>query len=106
MNLWNGCRKAVYVVLFAVVIPLSAYIFYGALDTLKYADALQGILHGKMIPVFLMGTSFLLGLFLLGIFRSVLTWMERHEQRAACLLFGGMILLQSVTGILALDQTA
>lgn len=94
MNLWNGCRKAVYVVLFAVVIPLSAYIFYGALDTLKYADALQGILHGKMIPVFLMGTSFLLGLFLLGIFRSVLTWMERHEQRAACLLFGGMILLQ------------
>ena len=38
---WDGCKKSIYVVLFAVVIPLSAYIFYGALDTLDGAAALQ-----------------------------------------------------------------
>lgn len=94
MKLWDGCRKAVYIMLFAVVIPLSAYIFYGALDTLKYADALQGILHGKMIPIFLLGTSVLLGFFLMGIFRKILPWMERYERRAVPVVFGVMILLQ------------
>lgn len=94
MNLWNGCRKIVYVILFAVLIPFSAYIFYGALDTLKYADALQGILHGKVVPVFLLGTSFLLGMVLLGVFENVVPWLERHWNRAVFVLFAVMALFQ------------
>lgn len=94
MNLWNGCKKAVYMILFAVVLPFSAYILYGALDTLKYADTLQGILHGKMIPIFLMGTSFLLGLCLLGILQKALPALEKHEKKAVPVLFGVLILLQ------------
>lgn len=94
MNLWNGCKKAVYMILFAVVLPFSAYILYGALDTLKYADTLQGILHGKMIPIFLMGTSFLLGLCLLGILQKALPMLKKHEKKAVPVLFGVLILLQ------------
>ncbi|MBS6396798.1 MAG: glycosyltransferase family 39 protein [Clostridiales bacterium] len=94
MNFWNGCRKTVYIILFAVLVPLSAYIFYGALDTLKYADALQEVLQGRMIPVFLLGTSVLLGLFLLGIFRRGADKLEKHWDRAVPALFGVMILLQ------------
>ena len=67
IKVWNGCVKCIYAVLFTVLILLSAYIFYGALDTLDGADALQEVLHGKMVPVFLLGTSFLLGFLLLGL---------------------------------------
>ncbi len=94
MNFWNGCKKAVYMILFVVVIPLSAYVCYGALDTLKYADVLQGILRGKMIPIFLMGTSFLLLLFFLGILKKTLPILELHEKKAVPILFGIMIVLQ------------
>lgn len=94
MNLWNGCRKIVYGILFAVLIPFSAYIFYGALDTLKYADALQGILHGKLVPVFLLGTSFLIGMVLLGVFQKAVPYLEQHWDRAVFALFAAMLLLQ------------
>lgn len=94
MNFWNGCRKAVYIILFAVLIPFSAYIFYGALDTLNYADALQGILQGKLVPMFLLGTSFLLGALLLGLFQKLIPYLERRWSRAVPVLFGIMILLQ------------
>lgn len=47
MKIWNNCRKAGYVILFAAVISMSAYIFYGAVDTLKYADALENVINGK-----------------------------------------------------------
>lgn len=57
-DFWNGCKRAVYLVLFAILIPVSAYVFYGAVDTLNNAAVLQGILHGKMVPAFLLGTSF------------------------------------------------
>ena len=59
-DFWNGCKRAVYLVLFAILIPVSAYVFYGAVDTLNNAAVLQGILHGKMVPAFLLGTSFVL----------------------------------------------
>ena len=52
-DFWNGCKRAVYLVLFAILIPVSAYVFYGAVDTLNNAAVLQGILHGKMVPAFL-----------------------------------------------------
>lgn len=94
MNFWNGCRKTVYVILFAVLIPLSAYIFYGALDTLKYADALQGILKGKLVPMFLLGTSFLLGMTFLRLFGRLIPYLERHWNRAVPALFSVMVLLQ------------
>lgn len=94
MSFWNGCRKTVYVILFAVLIPLCAYIFYGALDTLKYADALQGIFQGKLVPMFLLGTSFLFGMLLLGLFRKLVPCLERHWNRAVPVLFCAMILLQ------------
>ena len=44
MKLLEGCKKAVYLMLFLLVIPISAYILYGALDTLKYADVLEQLL--------------------------------------------------------------
>ena len=94
MNIWNGCRKAVYILLFTLLIPLSAYIFYGALDTLKYADALQELLYGKRIPVFLFGTTFLLCLFLMGAFQKSVSCVEKHWNTAVPALFGIMVVLQ------------
>ncbi len=94
MSFWNGCRKTVYVILFAILIPLSAYIFYGALDTLKYADALGGILHGKLVPIFLLGTSFVLGILLAGLSEKLLPYLEGYRNRAVFVLFAIMILLQ------------
>lgn len=49
MKIWNNCRKAGYVILFAAVISMSAYIFYGAVDTLKYADALENVINGRTV---------------------------------------------------------
>ena len=94
MNFWNGCKKAVYMILFAVVLPLSAYVCYGALDTLKYADVLQGILRGKMIPIFLMGTSFFLLIFFLGVLKKILPIVEQYEKKVIPVLFGIMIIFQ------------
>lgn len=94
MNFWNGCRKTVYVILFAVLIPFCAYIFYGALDTLNYADALQGILQGKLVPMFLLGTSFLFGMLLLGLFGKAAPFLERHWKQSVPILFGILILFQ------------
>jgi hypothetical protein len=94
MNFWNGCKKAAYFILFAVLLPISGYIFYGALDTLKYAEVFQGILHGKMVPVFLLGTSFLFCLLFLQLLRVCIPWLERNWKRSVVLLFTIMILLQ------------
>ena len=99
IKVWNGCVKCIYAVLFTVLILLSAYIFYGALDTLDGADALQEVLHGKMVPVFLLGTSFLLGFLLLGLFRHLIPILEKHEKKAVPVLFGVMVLLQVLTVI-------
>ena len=68
-DFWNGCKRAVYLVLFAILIPVSAYVFYGAVDTLNNAAVLQGILHGKMVPAFLLGTTFLFCVLYLELFR-------------------------------------
>lgn len=99
IKVWNGCVKCIYAVLFTVLILLSAYIFYGALDTLDGADAFQEVLHGKMVPVFLLGTSFLLGFLLLGLFRRLIPILEKHEKKAVPVLFGVMLLLQVLTVI-------
>lgn len=99
IKVWNGCVKCIYAVLFTVLLLLSAYIFYGALDTLDGADALQEVLHGKMVPVFLLGTSFLLGFLLLGLFRRLIPILEKHEKKAVPVLFGVMVLLQVLTVI-------
>ena len=99
IKVWNGCVKCIYAVLFTVLILLSAYIFYGALDTLDGADALQEVLHGKMVPVFLLGTSFLLGFLLLGLFRHLIPILEKHEKKAVPVLFGVMVFLQVLTVI-------
>ena len=58
MKIWNNCRKAGYVILFAAVISMSAYIFYGAVDTLKYADALENVINGRTVPVVSQEPSF------------------------------------------------
>ena len=99
IKVWNGCVKCIYAVLFTVLILLSAYIFYGALDTLDGADALQEVLHGKMVPVFLLGTSFLLGFLLLGLFRHLIPILEKHEKKAVPVLFGVILILQVLTVI-------
>lgn len=94
MNFWNRCTKAVYIILFAVLIPISAYIFYGALDTLECADALSGILHGRLVPIFMMGTSFLMAIFLLGLFKKLSAYADRRWNRVVPTIFGMMILFQ------------
>jgi len=43
-SVWDGCVKAVYGLLFFLLIGMSAYIFYGALDTLQYAEAFEKLL--------------------------------------------------------------
>lgn len=63
MKIWNNCRKAGYVILFAAVISMSAYIFYGAVDTLKYSDALENVINGRTVPVVMSGTVLLLAIF-------------------------------------------
>ena len=56
MKIWNRCRRAVWILLFALLIPISAYVFYGALDTLEGAGTLQRVVQGKLVPVFLLDT--------------------------------------------------
>ncbi len=94
MKIWNGCKKTVYVILFAVLLPVSAYIFYGALDVLEYAEALQGVLHGKRVTVFLLTAAFLLCLFLAGIFGKVSEYLERHQKKTVPVLFGILVVFQ------------
>lgn len=94
MNILGRCKRAVYAVLFAVLFLISAYVLYGALDTLQYADALLGILHGKGILVFLAGTAVLLGILYLGLFAKAADFLERHQKLSVPLLFGVMIFLQ------------
>ena len=93
-DFWNGCKRAVYLVLFAILIPVSAYVFYGAVDTLNNAAVLQGILHGKMVPAFLLGTSFLFCVLYLELFRIAEPWIEKHWQRAVPLLVIAMFAVQ------------
>ncbi len=94
MTIWNGCKKAVYFILFAVLLPISAYIFYGALDALKYADALQGLLSGKKVPLFLLGTSFLFCVLFVALFRALAPWAERHWKYVVPAMFALTIALQ------------
>ena len=93
-DFWNGCKRAVYLVLFAILIPVSAYVFYGAVDTLNNAAVLQGILHGKMVPAFLLGTSFLFCVLYLELFRIAEPWIEKHWRRAVPLLVIAMFAVQ------------
>ncbi len=94
MRLLDGCKKLVYIVLFAVLLPVTAYVWYGAMDTLKYADSLQKILHGKSVPIFLLGTSFLLGIFLVGILRKSVPFLESRGKGAVAVLWVFMLFLQ------------
>lgn len=93
-TIWNGCRKAVYGLLFLLLIPMSAYIFYGSLDTLEGAETLQELLRGGPATLFLAGFSLLLCLFLAGLFQKAAAFMDRRRRLSAPLLFGGMALLQ------------
>lgn len=96
MRLWNGCKKIVYFILFLLVIPFSAYVFYGALDTLKYADTLERILPSWAVCFFVLGMAvLLLGLFL-GLFGRISAWMDSHGNLAILGLLAGMICLQVV----------
>ena len=94
MKLLEGCKKAVYLMLFLLVIPISAYILYGALDTLKYADVLEQLLPAKGKLLFLFLTSvLLLGLYT-GVFRKCSEIFEKKGSKAIIGLFGVMIFLQ------------
>lgn len=93
-SVWEGCVKAVYGLLFFLLISMSAYIFYGALDTLQYAEALEKLLQGKAALVFVFITSLLLCACLACVLNRLLPILERRFQRSVLLLFGGMIVLQ------------
>ena len=96
MRLWDGCKKAVYMLLFLLVIPLSAYILYGALDTLKYAEVLEQILPARGVFVcVLLASVLLLGLYS-GVFGKISAYLERRGNWAAVALLGMMFLLQVV----------
>ncbi len=94
MRALEGCRKAVYGILFVLLISMSAYIFYGAVDTLDGAQALQKVLGGKMTALFLFGTAALLCVFLAWAFRRLVPCLERKKW-AVPVLFGVLILLQA-----------
>lgn len=96
MRLWDGCKKAVYMLLFLLVIPLSAYILYGALDTLKYAEVLEQILPARGVFVcVLLASVLLLGLYS-GVFGKISAYLERRGNWAVVALLGMMFLLQVV----------
>ncbi|MDO4260607.1 MAG: hypothetical protein Q4C82_00885 [Eubacteriales bacterium] len=95
-ELWNKGKKTIYVILFAILIPVSGYIFYGALDTLRYAGALQEILQGKLVPVFLLGTSFLFCILFLGLFRKVKPFVKARWGAAVPAAFAIMLAVQVV----------
>lgn len=85
MKIWNNCRKAGYVILFAAVISMSAYIFYGAVDTLKYADALENVINGRTVPVVMSGTVLLLAIFAVAILtRCFRRWKNAFQRQWWC----------------------
>ena len=94
MNILDRCKKAVYAVLFVMLFLISAYVLYGALDTLQYADALLGVLHGKWTFIFLAGTAVLLGILYQGLFAKAADVLERRQKLLVPLLFAAMIFLQ------------
>ena len=97
MKIWNNCRKAGYVILFAAVISMSAYIFYGAVDTLKYADALENVINGRTVPVVISGTVLLLAIFAVAILTKVLPAMEKRFSKTVVVLGSLMVLVQILT---------
>ena len=97
MKIWNSCRKAGYMILFAAVISMSAYIFYGAVDTLKYADALENVIKGGTVPVLLAGTVLLLAIFAIAALTKVLPAMEKRFPKTVVVLGSVMILIQILT---------
>ena len=97
MKIWNNCRKAGYVILFAAVISMSAYIFYGAVDTLKYADALEKVINGRTVPVVMSGTVLLLAIFAVAILTKVLPVMEKRFSKTVVVLGSLMVLVQILT---------
>lgn len=94
MKFWDGCKKAVYALLFLLVIPLSAYILYGALDTLKYAEVLEQTLPAKGVFWVVLGISILLFLLFLGVFGKASAYLERRGKWVIVALFGVMVLIQ------------
>ncbi len=97
MKIWNSCRKAGYLILFAAVISMSAYIFYGALDTLKYADALENVINGRTVPVIMAGTVLLLAIFAIAVLTKVLPALEKKFVKTTVVLGSFMFLVQILT---------
>ncbi|MCD8361664.1 MAG: glycosyltransferase family 39 protein [Lachnospiraceae bacterium] len=96
-GLWEKGKKWMITALFAVLLVFSAYIFYGALDTLAYADALESVIQGRWVPVFLLALVLLAAVCLAGLLRLVLPFLERHFGRTVLFLFLLMIVLQVLT---------
>ena len=65
---------------------MSAYIFYGAVDTLKYADALENVINGRTVPVVMSGTVLLLAIFAVAILTKVLPVMEKRFSKTVVVL--------------------
>ena len=97
MKIWNNCRKAGYFILFAAVISMSAYIFYGALDTLKYADALENVINGRTVPVIMAGTVLLLAIFAIAALTRALPALEKKFVKTTVVLGSLMFLAQILT---------
>lgn len=93
-HIWNRCKKTAYFILFAVLLPVSGYIFYGAVDTLECAPVLQGILKGKMVPLFVLGASFLLCFLFVQAFHKAAPLIEGKSRAAVIVLLGSMVFLQ------------
>ncbi|MCD8096971.1 MAG: glycosyltransferase family 39 protein [Lachnospiraceae bacterium] len=96
-GLWEKGKNWIMTALFAVVFVFSAYIFYGSLDTLEGADALESVIQGRWVPVVLLALVLLAALCIVGFLRLTLPFLERHFGRAVPLLFLLMIALQVLT---------
>ena len=97
MKTWNNCRKAGYFILFAAVISMSAYVFYGALDTLKYADALENVINRRTVPAIMSGTVLLLAVFVIAVLTKVLPALEKKFIKTTVVLGSFMLLTQILT---------
>jgi len=87
-------KKIVYFLLFIVLLPVSAYIFYGALDSYKGADALLQALPEKVLFLFFLVTALCMFLLLAGWFRAAGPFFERYFYQVALALFFIMIFVQ------------
>lgn len=81
-------KKIIYAILFVLLISISAYVTYGALDTLEYAEAIQEVIYGPKILFFLLIVAFFLLFLFLDFVKRILCFADCHAKYVVPVLFG------------------